>query len=81
MADKKYVGGGWEKKFENGGSIISISIKKADLMDMPEDGFGNIRLVVGTRRAPDEKSKQTHSVTVDQYFYDKQNNPSGNLPF
>jgi hypothetical protein len=74
--EKKFIGGGWEKKFENGGSNISCSIKKKDLIDLPEDGYGNVRIVVGTRREPDPKSKQTHSVTVDAYFYNKQENDS-----
>jgi hypothetical protein len=71
MADKTYVGVGWEKKFNDGGSAISISVKLVDVNKLAVDKYGNVRLVVATRRTPDEKSKATHSVAVDDYWYSK----------
>ena len=69
--EAKYVGKGWLKEFDGGGHVISISVKRKDILDLPEDEYGNIRLSVGSMRKPDEKSKATHSVKVDAYWYEK----------
>lgn len=68
---KTFVGSGWEKKFDNGGSAISISVDLAKVNNLPVDKYGSVRLSVSTRKTPDEKSKATHSVAVDDYYYSK----------
>ena len=68
MADKTYVGKGWSSKFG-----IRISIKKADIEKLPTNKYGDVLLEVLQRREPDEKSKATHYVIVDDYGYEKMN--------
>jgi len=74
---KTFVGNGWKRDFDNGGSVINISVNLDKLAACPQDKYGNVRLVVGERRAVDEKSKSTHTVSVDDYYYSKQ---GGNTP-
>lgn len=62
MEQKKFVGNGWKNQFG-----VSVSIKKADIMNLPEDNFGNIRLFVGEKKEKDGKSKATHYVKVDEW--------------
>jgi hypothetical protein len=64
---KRYVGKGWLKTFSNGGAVVNISISKKDVTALEADKYGQVHLVVQERRAPDEKSKATHSVSVDDY--------------
>lgn len=66
-AQKRYVGKGWLKTFSSGGSVINISITKKDIAALEADKYGGVHLVVQERRAPDEKSKATHSVYIDDY--------------
>ena len=68
--EAKFVGKGWIKNFDNGGHIISLSIKKDDVLNLTADQYGNIRLSVGSLKTPEEKSKATHSVKVDAYWYE-----------
>ncbi len=68
---KNYVGKGWGKKFDNGGMVVSISIKAADVFSLPQDEHGNIHLSVGQRKEPDEKSKADWNVTEDEYWTKK----------
>ena len=62
MSETKFVGKGWA--FEYG---VNIKLKKADLMDIPENEYGDISLTVMRRREPDEKTKATHFVKVNDY--------------
>jgi len=64
---KQYVGSGWQKTFDNGGSVVNISVKKEDVQNLTADQYGNVYLVVGERKEPDAKSKATHWVAVDSY--------------
>lgn len=68
MSEKVYVGRGWKSKFG-----VRISLKKADIEKLPTNKYGDVLLEVSERREPDEKSKATHYVVVDQYSYDKLN--------
>lgn len=68
MANKTYVGNGWKSKF---GVRISLKIEK--LKELPVNKWGDILLEVTERKEPDEKSKATHYVTVDDYAYQKLN--------
>jgi deferrochelatase/peroxidase EfeB len=67
MADKIYVGKGWIKKFDNGGTVINVKLNLAELNKLTPNQYGDIALVVGERKQPDEKTKATHHVTVDTY--------------
>lgn len=68
---KNYVGKGWGKKFDNGGMVVSISIDANKLEGLPRDQYGNIHLVVGQRKEPDEKSKADWHVSEDEYWTKK----------
>lgn len=65
--DKNYVGKGWLRTFDNGGSIISLQLTKALLENLPVNEYGQIKLIVAQRRERDEKSKATHYVIEDTY--------------
>jgi hypothetical protein len=68
MAEPKvYVGKGWMKTFANGGSVINVKLNLAELNKLTPNQYGDIALVVGERKSPDEKSRATHTVTVDTY--------------
>jgi hypothetical protein len=69
MAQRTFVGVGWETKFAGGGSAISISVNLEKIAVLQKDDYGNVRLVVGERREPDGKSRATHWVAVDDYHY------------
>lgn len=63
---KNFVGNGWAKTFNNGGTIINISLKLDDLNKIPTNEKGYIRLVVAQRREPND-SGSTHYVYEDTY--------------
>lgn len=64
MAEKKtYVGNGKKREFDNGGSLINISLKYADLK--PNDK-GYVNLVVGSKKETDQWGN-THAVWVNDY--------------
>ena len=73
MADKIYCGNGKEKKFDNGGSIVSITVDIETLQRnfaeygfTTEQGKKKMRLDVSERRAPDNYGN-THAVTVNTW--------------
>ena len=66
MADKKFVGSGREKKFDDGGSVINISIKKADLDSCALSEKGYYALTVGQRKETDQYGN-THYVYENTY--------------
>lgn len=61
------VGIGWAKKFSNGGSVINLSLNLEKLLELPMDKFGNVFVEVNEASNPGERSKETHSVYVDEY--------------
>jgi hypothetical protein len=71
MADKFYCGKGWSKTFDNGGTNISVSVELDKVMELPVDQYGNVHLVVGQRKEVDPKSKASHWVAKDDYWYSK----------
>ena len=78
MADKIYCGNGKEKKFDNGGSIISITIDIETLQRnfkeygfTTEQGKKKMRLDVSERRSPDQYGN-THAVTVNTWKPDSE---------
>jgi hypothetical protein len=58
----KFVGKGWA--FQYG---INISLKKSELEALEPNQYGDIKLCVMQRKDPDEKTKATHFVKVDDY--------------
>lgn len=64
---KTFVGSGWSHTFANGGSVINIKLKKAEIEKLEPNQYGDIALVVGERKEPDGKTKATHWVAVDDY--------------
>ncbi|HEX9007252.1 MAG TPA: hypothetical protein VF889_08150 [Bacteroidota bacterium] len=69
MAQRTFVGVGWETRFAGGGSSIAISVNLEKIAALQKDDYGNVRLVVGERREQDERSRATHWVAVDDYHY------------
>ena len=59
QTQRNYVGKGWQSKDE---IFINIKLKKADLINIDENQWGEISLTIAKRKTPDEKSKATHSV-------------------
>ena len=85
--NKQFINGIWirEKKFDNGGSILSVSVKGEAIDDIcrqlkqlaAESGWA--RLTIGGLRNPTEKS--THSIYVDTWKPKKQIDNSGDIGF
>lgn len=57
METEKYVGKGWKNDYG-----IKVQLKKADLMQLPTNQYGDIEVFVGQRKEVDQKSKATHWV-------------------
>ena len=70
-ADRRYCGKAWKKEFDNGGHVINVALNVNELKaaGLKPDQYGNIFLIIGERKSPDEKSKATHWVAVDEYKY------------
>ena len=73
MSDKIYVGNGKERKFDNGGSIITITVDIDAVMTACKDygftteaGKRKIRLKVSQRREVDQYGN-SHAVEVDTW--------------
>lgn len=73
MADHIYVGSGKERTFDNGGSVVTVTVDIAKLLLAFKDyGFSTesgkqyIKLKVGARREVDQYGN-THSVEVDTW--------------
>lgn len=60
---KKYVGNGKKKEFSNGGALINISLKYADLTPNEK---GYVNLVVGSKKETDQWGN-THAVWVNDF--------------
>lgn len=63
---KHYVGNGWRFDFQTGGYVINLSLKMDELINLPKDDYGCIRLSLCERKEKDPKSKSTHYVIEDQ---------------
>ena len=74
MAEKNYVGNGWKKSFDNGGSVISLQLNIEKLKLLPVDSYGNIKVTVGELKQLG-KGKQTHCVFEDTYQKGQQAQP------
>jgi hypothetical protein len=61
------LGNGWEKIFDDGGSVINISINIEKLKSLPTDDYGNVKLVLKKTKEPNIKSKATHILVEDTY--------------
>lgn len=71
MADKNYLGNGWENTEYN---LVNLSINKAKINELPEDDYGNVKITVAKMKKQSEKSKATH--TVYENTYKKENKES-----
>ncbi len=85
MNEKIYIGNGKEKTFDNGGSIINITIGLDGIKEYFEDygfttdqGKKKLKLVVSKRREADQYGN-THSVTVDTFKPEQQTDDG--IPF
>jgi len=63
--EKKYVGNGKEKVFDNGSSLVNIGLKYSDLANFVNEK-GWINLTVGKKRETDQYGN-THAVWVNEY--------------
>jgi len=77
MAEHIYIGSGKEKTFQNGGSVISISLEIDELERIYEaygfktkSGKRYVRLTVGKRREVG-KYGETHTLEVDTWKPDQ----------
>lgn len=62
---KNYVGNGWQHpKFED---CINISLKLEELNKLETNQYGDIKLTVAKMKQPNEKTKATHTVYVNDY--------------
>lgn len=64
---KNYLGNGWERTFNNGGSIINLSVKIEELKKLPVDKYGCVKITVSKMRDVNEKTKATHTVYENDY--------------
>lgn len=78
MSEKIYIGNGKEKTFDNGGSIINITIGLDGIKEYFEkygfttdQGKKKLKLVVSKRRETDQYGN-THFVTVDTFKPEQQ---------
>jgi hypothetical protein len=85
--EKNYVGSGWRREFNNGSTVVNISLDKAKLLSLPtrtdQNGKEWIRLTVSSLRTPSEKNGATHSIYEDTYVKDPSqntNSANGNTP-
>ena len=77
MTDKNFLGKGWIKTFQNGGSIINLSLTLEELNKLPVDNYGCIKVEVHQRKEQDPKSKATHYVVETTYKKPEQGHPHG----
>jgi hypothetical protein len=85
MSEKIYVGNGKKKTFQNGGSIIDISLTLTGIKELfqkygftTDAGKQIIRLQLTERREPDRYGN-THSLTVNTWKPDGQK--EDDIPF
>ena len=82
MADKNYIQGfAKERKFDNGWSIISLSIKLEQLNSLPVDDYGNIKLDVCQKREEDQWGNTHYVIENDFVPTKKENKVEEELPF
>ncbi len=67
MEEKNYIGSGWERKFDNGGSVINLSLRIEDIQKIPVDKHGCIKVTVSSRRPSGDPKDPTHSVYENSY--------------
>ena len=72
-----------EKTFDNGGSLLKVSVKVPELIEtlkeIEENGWAN--LCIGKRQTPSDKGV-THYAYVDEWKPDRdKSKPDSNMPF
>lgn len=79
MAEKNYIKGfAKERKFDNGWSIISLSLNLEQLKTLPVDKYWNIKVDVCEREA--DQYGNTHYV-VENTYVPKGKSEDNELPF
>ena len=80
MTDKIYCGNGREKNFNNGGSIINVTVDLDTLIRefdnygfTTEQGKRKVKLIVGQRREIDQYGN-SHHITIDTWKPDGSGN-------
>lgn len=64
MKEKNYLGNGWANdKYD----LVNISVNLAQLNELPEDNYGNVKLTVARMKQPNSKTKATHTVYENDY--------------
>lgn len=89
MADKRYVGKGWEHTFPDGGSVVNLSLNIEDLGRLPVDQYGCVKVTVSRMKSQDTKSKATHTVYENTFTRNNRNEerretefqPTDDFPF
>lgn len=67
MAEKNYIKGfAKERKFDNGGSIIALTLNLEQLSQLPLDNYGNIKIDVCQKRETDQWGN-THYVVENTF--------------
>lgn len=81
LMDKTYVGNGKERKFDNGGAVISVTLDLDMLIKeynnhgfLSNRGVRKIKIDVSTRRSVGEYG-DTHSVTTNTWHPESFNKP------
>lgn len=77
MAEKHYVGIGWESR---NGFSTSMALKMEELYKLPLDKYGQIHINIVKRKAPDQTSKATHYATEDTFYWEKHNLADATYP-
>jgi hypothetical protein len=77
MANKIYVGNGWQNaKYPD---MVNISLKLEGLNKCEVNEYGDIKLTVSKMKEQNAKTKATHTVYVNDYVpTQRTNNPSYN---
>ena len=82
MSDKIYIGTGTEKTFNDGGSLINVTLSLDGMKDhfekygfTTDQGKKKLGIVISRRKEPDQYG-HTHKVMVNTYKPDEQHRPA-----
>lgn len=71
--EKRYVNANAREVETMYGSILLVDIKKEDFNDLPTNEYGYVKLTIGKRKDVGQYG-QTHSVRLNEYKKDDQDN-------
>ena len=61
-SETKFIGQGWRNQY--GGTLIKV--KKAEILALEENAYGEVEMYLGERKFQDPKSKATHYVKLNE---------------